>query len=216
MQIPTNTTQNAENISEKAEMTGKNKSKALSMKKEIKRKVGPKSRRATLPSRVFQVDSCVVNELLELDNGNMAVTSIDDNNIRIFDFITGRLKKVLINHQDYIMEILNIPSKKIMVSSSCDKTVKLWCTRTFKLLRTIERSGLILSLHIMNPEVLLIQESKATSFFVPSKVTEVVSVSNGTTLKSFEKSANIGKILNVLPTSKVVVLSRHGDPSVKF
>ena len=175
----TGATMDPENISEKAELTPINRKQSLTMKKDISRKVGPKSRKTTTPSRVFEVGDGVVHEILELNNGNIAITGIKDNNIRIFDFITGRLKKMLVGHQDYIMGIISLPTTKMLISYSCDKSVKLWSTKNFKLMKSLERPGLILSLHIMSPEILLIQEAKSTSFFVPSKITEVVSIKNG-------------------------------------
>lgn len=74
--------------------------------------------KVTKPSRVFKVEDGIVHELLELENGNLAMTGIKDSKIRIFDFISGRLKKELEGHNDYVMEMRSIPSKHTLLSYS--------------------------------------------------------------------------------------------------
>jgi hypothetical protein len=108
----------ADNISECAEMSSCNKKKALSIMKAINRKLVNKSRHVTQPSRILELGYGTVHELLELDNGNIAITGIKDSKIRIFDFITGRLKAELNGHKDYVMGMVNIPNKCMLVSYS--------------------------------------------------------------------------------------------------
>lgn len=108
----------ADNISECAEMSSCNKKKALSIMKAINRKLVNKSRHVTQPSRILELGYGTVHELLELDNGNIAITGIKDSKIRIFDFITGRLKTELNGHKDYVMGMVNIPNKCMLVSYS--------------------------------------------------------------------------------------------------
>lgn len=187
---------NAGIISECAEMTPKNKRLALTLKGEVDRTAKLKAYVATTPSRVFKVGDGVVHEILELENGYLAISGIKDNLIRIFDSKTGRLVKLLKGHQDYIMGMVNIPKQSTLVSYSCDKSIKLWSTKHGYInVRNFERSGMILNLHIIEPELLVIQESQSTSFFIPTKITEVLSIKNGCSVKKFNKSDNLGKLL---------------------
>ena len=198
-------------------MTPINKTQALTLKKEVDRSFGWKSRKATKPTRIFQLGDGVVHELIEVENGDLAITGIKDNNIRIFDSITGRLKKVLYGHEDYVMGMVNISNKNLLVSYSWDKSIKLWDTRNgYTMVKNYVRAGMILSLHIIQPDMFLLQESQSTSFFVPSKVTELVSIKNGASIKKFAKSTNLGKCLWVLNKSKLVVFTKHGEANVKF
>lgn len=128
---------------------------------------------------MFKVEDGIVHDLLELENGNLAMTGIKDSKIRIFDFISGRLKKELEGHNDYVMEMKSIPSKHTLLSYSCDKTIKLWSTKhNFMLLKSIERPGIINKLFIFNPELLLIQESQGT-YFKPNNITQILSLKVG-------------------------------------
>lgn len=139
--------------------------------------------KVTKPSRVFKVEDGIVHELLELENGNLAMTGIKDSKIRIFDFISGRLKKELEGHNDYVMEMRSIPSKHTLLSYSWDKTIKLWSTKhNFMLLKSIERPGIINKLFIFNPELLLIQESQGT-YFKPNNITQILSLKVRSTFK---------------------------------
>lgn len=92
--------------------------KSLSLKKSITRELKGSHKKTTKPTRMFKVEDGIVHELLELENGNLAMTGIKDSKIRIFDFISATLKKELEGHNDYVMEMRSIPSRNLLLSYS--------------------------------------------------------------------------------------------------
>lgn len=177
----------------------------------------PRAYKSTKPTRVFKVGDGVVHELVEVNNGNLAMSGIKDNKIRIFDFISGKLKQELCGHSDYIMEMITIPSKNLLISYSCDKTINIWDTkRNFILLKSLQRRGMILNVHTINPSIFLVQESQGASFFRPNKVTEIVCLHNGATLRRFDKSSNLGKCIGVLQSTNSMIFSKPVTTTIKF
>jgi hypothetical protein len=186
----------------------------------------------------FKVEDGLVHELLELENGiigklsltpcvynfedinnltNIAMTGIKDSYIRIFDFISGKLKKELKGHKDYVMEMRSIKEKRLLLSYSCDKTIKLWSTKNnFMLVCSIKRPGIVNKIFSLTPKLCLIQESQRTSFFRPNNITQILSLESRSVLQSYDKSKDLGACLGVLRDPTVLMFSKNGDSGIRF
>lgn len=191
--------------------------KALSLKKTVSRKLYSNTKKVTRPSRVFKVEDGLVHEILELENSQLAMTGIKDGVIRIFDYLSGKLKKELYGHSDYVMEMRYIKEKSLLLSYSCDKSIKLWSIKhNFMMVKNIDRPGIVSKIFMMTPALCLLQESSGTSFFKPNNVTQILSLESKSVLHSFDNSKKLGTCLGVLPKSNNIMFSKNGESAVKF
>ena len=59
-------------------------------------------------------------------------------NIRIYDYKTGKLLKVLKSHMDVVLDLSFSPDGKFLISGSADNTAKIWRVKDFTLVDTIK------------------------------------------------------------------------------
>ena len=206
-----------DNTSENGGLKLNNAKKSLSLKKCVEKKVKAGQKRATKPTKMFKIGEEMVDELLELQDGLLAMTCVKEHVIRIFDYIGGRLKKELFGHNDFIIGMMANPAINQLVTYSCDKDIKIWSIRhNFMLLKTIIRDGMINDMFMISPTIYLIDESKSGSFCRPNKVTEIVNFKSGATLSKVDKNLGLGTCIGVLNSTKTIMFSKHGESCVKF
>jgi WD40 repeat protein len=58
--------------------------------------------------------------------------------IRIYNYQTGELLKVLKSHTNVVLDLAFSSDRKYLISGSADKTAKIWSGKTFKLIDTIK------------------------------------------------------------------------------
>ena len=90
------------------------------------------------PLRSLQVSDTPVRTGKFCERKGWFIVGSDDNMIRIYDDVT--LEKVIEwqAHDDFARSISVHPSRPLLLSSSDDKTIKLWDLETFKCLKVFE------------------------------------------------------------------------------
>ena len=206
-----------DNVSENNDLREENKKQSLSLKKCIEKKIKGGKKRATKPTKVFKISEEMVDQILELENGLLAMTCVMEWQIRIFYYISGKLKMELPGHNDYIMGMISIPKSNQLISYSWDKDIKIWSAKyNFMLIKQIDRTGMINNLFMITPNLFLIEESQSETFFRHKKVTEVISMKSSVTLAKFDKNSGLGSWLGILEKTNTIMFNKHSESWVKF
>ena len=82
-------------------------------------------------------------------DGQTICSGGDDNNIKVWDLATGRLKATLTGHREWVGSVAISPDGRTVVSGSLDNTIKVWDLATGHLKTTfIGYSGGVYSVAI--------------------------------------------------------------------
>ncbi|OQE12757.1 hypothetical protein PENFLA_c063G02943 [Penicillium flavigenum] len=71
-------------------------------------------------------------------DSRLLVSGSDDNTLRLWDTVTGRLQQTLEGHSHFVQSVGFSPDGRLLVSGSYDSTVRLWDTVTGRLQQTLE------------------------------------------------------------------------------
>lgn len=203
--------------SEVNDLKSNNAKQSLSLKKDVEKHSKFDKRKPSKPTKMFKVAEEMVDEIIELENGMLAMTCVKEHKIRIFDYLSGKLKKELYAHNDFIMGMISVPQRNQLISYGCEKDIKIWSVNhNFMLIKQFYRVGMINKVIMMSPTLFMIEESQSGSLFKPKKITEIISTQSGSTCIKFGKDSGIGTCLGILPKSKTLMFTKNGESGVKF
>jgi len=94
---------------------------------------------------------------IDFENSAKLITCSKDKTLRVFDFASFKLEKVLIGHTDWVYRFLHFKEMKLLISGGIDKSLRLWDlkTRDWKCTKAINCESSIISLVKLDEESLV-------------------------------------------------------------